>query len=197
MADSTAECTTSHFFHGWVANLGAPHTIITDQGPQWESQAWTDLLLFLGTSRERTMAYHPQSNGMNIRSTVKKDLQHTPAELVYGEDLRLPSQYTPALETHSELSFMPTLRQAMLVFTPKLLPWFPAASLAYQHPTLKSADKVFLCVDVRNCSLAPKYTCPHQDIEDSGAFTATRHHNQKEFHTTPVGSDFNPEGTVL
>ncbi|XP_076045747.1 uncharacterized protein LOC143027989 [Oratosquilla oratoria] len=98
---------------------------------------------------------------LNIRSTVKEDLQLTPAELVYGEDLRLPSQYTPALNTHSELAFMPALRQAMRAFTPQP-PKPPAASATYHHPTLMSADNVFLRVDARTGSLAPRYTGPHQ-----------------------------------
>ncbi|XP_076063402.1 uncharacterized protein LOC143038268 [Oratosquilla oratoria] len=98
---------------------------------------------------------------LNIRSTVREDLQLTPAELVYGKDLRLPSQYTPALDTHSELAFMPALRQAMRAFTPQ--PPKPlAASATYHHPTLMSADNVFLRVDARTGSLAPRYTGPHQ-----------------------------------
>ncbi|XP_076046937.1 uncharacterized protein LOC143028545 [Oratosquilla oratoria] len=191
MADNTAECTAFHFLLGWVANLGAPHMIIMDQGPQWDSKAWTDLLLFLGTSRQRTTAYHPQANNMvehfhrrlkealhaqphpvswadalpivllNILSTVKEDLQLTPAELVYGKDLRLPSQYMPALDMHSELAFMAALRQAMRVFTPQP-PKPPAASTTYQHPMLMSADKVFFRVDARTGSLVPKYSGPRQ-----------------------------------
>ncbi|MPC41934.1 Retrovirus-related Pol polyprotein [Portunus trituberculatus] len=58
MPDSTAEYTAAHFLLGWVSNFGAPVTIIAGQGVQFK------LMAFLGTSRQRTTAYHPQANGM-------------------------------------------------------------------------------------------------------------------------------------
>ena len=147
MPDSTAECVARHFLSSWVARFGAPHTIITDQGVQFESRAWQDVLSCLGTRRQRTTAYHPQSNGMverfhrrlkealraqphpahwvdalpivllALRSTDKEDLGHAPAELVYGEDLRLPGQFTSPVDDDHTLSFLPALRHAANVIT--------------------------------------------------------------------------------
>ncbi|XP_045126541.1 proline-rich extensin-like protein EPR1 [Portunus trituberculatus] len=160
MPDSTAECTAAHFLSGWVLNFGAPFTIITDhQGVQFESHAWGELMAFLGTSRQRTTAYHPQANGMverfhrrlkeairallhpsgwvdallvillTWRATEKEDLHHTPAELVYRENLRLPGQFAaPGPPTGHALAFPPVLRQAManLRPTPPRPTHFPA-----------------------------------------------------------------------
>ena len=39
--DMTAETTAYHFLAGWVARFGAPQVIITDQGTQFESRAWS------------------------------------------------------------------------------------------------------------------------------------------------------------
>ena len=79
--------------------------------------------LFLGTKQITTTSYHPQSNGiveivhqrlkdalrmqqnpnnwsnnlplvlLSIRSSIKEDLDCSPAELVYGETLRLPQEF--------------------------------------------------------------------------------------------------------
>ncbi|KAK4327098.1 hypothetical protein Pmani_002410 [Petrolisthes manimaculis] len=130
--------TARHFLHAWVANFGPPSIIVTDQGTQFTSRAWHDLLRLLGTSHSKTTAYHPCSNGMverlhrrlkeafraiqqwadalplillTIRETVKEDLHYSPAELVYGEDLRLPGQVPVALNDTSYLSFLPALKE--------------------------------------------------------------------------------------
>lgn len=47
--DMRAETTAYHFLAGWVAHFGAPRVIITDQGTQFESGAWSVLLKFLGS----------------------------------------------------------------------------------------------------------------------------------------------------
>ena len=191
MPDSTSECTAAHFLSGWVAHYGAPVTIITDRGVQFESQAWGELLAFLGTARQRTTAYHPQSNGMverfhrrlkealrtlphptswvdalpiillTLRATEKEDIQHTPAELVYGEDLRLPGQFvTQAVGGHS-LSFLPVLRQAMASFQPT--PPRPPPSRPTHFPAdLLTAKSVFLKAGAHSGPLAPPYTGPYQ-----------------------------------
>ncbi|KAG5322117.1 POL4 protein, partial [Pseudoatta argentina] len=52
------------FYDNWVANFGAPKTVTTDQGSQFEAQLFTALLQLIGCQRIRTMAYHPTSNGM-------------------------------------------------------------------------------------------------------------------------------------
>ena len=148
MSDITAETVAHHFLFGWVARLGVPHIIITDRGAQFESHVWHKLLQFLGAKRQRTTAYHPQSNGkverfhrqlkqairaqahpyrwaeilplvmLSIRSTPKEDLHCAPAELVYGETLRLPGEFVPDEGGEGPESFLPALRQAMARLRP-------------------------------------------------------------------------------
>ena len=110
------------FITHWVALFGAPSTITTDRGRQFESHLFHALATQLGTTRIRTMAYHPVSNGLverlhrqlksslmthdgprwtetlplvllGIRTAVKADLGCPTAELVYGTTLRLPGQF--------------------------------------------------------------------------------------------------------
>lgn len=190
MPDITAETTARHFLSGWVAQFGAPVVIITDQGPQFESQAWRELLTFLGTRRQRTTAYHPQANGMverfhrrlkealramhqpaqwmdalpiillTLRATEKEDLHHSPAELVYGEDLRLPGQYTPPGACLPSLGFLPALKQAMASIAP-VLPRQPPPRPTYFPPGLHTAPTALLRTDAHRTPLQPPYTGPY------------------------------------
>ncbi len=119
----TAESVAQAFISGWIARFGAPSTIITDRGRQFESNLWKALTDLLGVKRARTTAYHPQSNGMverfhrqlkaalkartnpsswvdslplillGIRTALKEDAQSTAAEMVYGTTLRLPGEF--------------------------------------------------------------------------------------------------------
>lgn len=122
IADITAETVASAFLYHWVARFGVPSTITTDRGRQFESALFTATSQLMGTSRIRTTAYHPMSNGMverfhrqlkaaltateehnwvealplvllGIRSTLKEDIGCSAAELVYGTTLRLPGEF--------------------------------------------------------------------------------------------------------
>ena len=52
------------FIDGWISRFGAPETVTTDQGSQFESRLFASLLSMTGSHRIRTTAYHPSSNGM-------------------------------------------------------------------------------------------------------------------------------------
>lgn len=52
------------FLYHWVAHFGVPSTVMTDRGRQFESALFASITRLIGTSRIRTTAYHPQSNGM-------------------------------------------------------------------------------------------------------------------------------------
>ena len=64
MADATADSCAHALLSGWVSRFGVPLTIISDQGSQFESDLWRELMHLLGTTRHRTTAYHPQANGL-------------------------------------------------------------------------------------------------------------------------------------
>lgn len=103
----------------------------------------------LGTQHIRTTAFHPQANGMierlhrvlkaamkskdttnwsaelplimlGIRSTFKEDIQSTPAELVYGRTLRLPSEFfTETKPIDNETEFIQQFRHSMNNIRPR------------------------------------------------------------------------------
>nr|VZI17986.1 unnamed protein product [Spirometra erinaceieuropaei] len=59
-----AEIIVKAFVSRWVAMFGAPSTVTTDRGAQFESAPFQTLLNFLGCTRIRTTAFHPAANGM-------------------------------------------------------------------------------------------------------------------------------------
>nr|VZI41349.1 unnamed protein product [Spirometra erinaceieuropaei] len=106
----------------WVAIFGAPSTITTDRGVQFQSNLFQSFLSFLGCTRIRTTAYHPAANEMverfhrqlkaslraaadlenrtdrlplvllGIRSALKPGLDCSAADLMFGATVRLPGE---------------------------------------------------------------------------------------------------------
>ncbi|BHF85511.1 hypothetical protein SprV_1002867800 [Sparganum proliferum] len=64
LPNTQAEPIVKAFVSHWVAMFGAPSTVTTDRGAQFESALFQTLLNFLGCTRIRTTAYHPAVNGM-------------------------------------------------------------------------------------------------------------------------------------
>lgn len=120
MTNMTAETGALTFASGWIARFGVPSTIATDRGGQFESWLWASLLQLLGCKHLQATAYHPMVNGiierfhhqlkgelrahtssshwtevlplvlLGIQTSLKRDLQCSVAELVYGTTLRVP-----------------------------------------------------------------------------------------------------------
>lgn len=61
--DIFAETIAKTVYEGWITRFGCPIKITTDQGRQFESNLFAQLMKFLGVNKLRTTPYHPQSNG--------------------------------------------------------------------------------------------------------------------------------------
>ena len=122
LVDTTAETVTQAFISNWVSHFGVPALITTDEGKQFESSLWSQLMKILDTQRTFTTTYHPIANGLverlrrqikaaikclpnpndwisglhwillDIHTAFKEDIGCSSAELVYGTTLRIPGE---------------------------------------------------------------------------------------------------------
>ena len=60
---TAADCARA-LLRSWISRYGTPQDITTDQGPQFTSVLWAELMSSLGIKPLRTTSYHPQCNGM-------------------------------------------------------------------------------------------------------------------------------------
>lgn len=58
--DTSADTIISAFYSTWVARFGAPSTITTDRGSQFESRLFHSLIHLIGSRKIHITAYHPR-----------------------------------------------------------------------------------------------------------------------------------------
>lgn len=62
--DITAETVAETIYKHWIVRFGCPSTLTSDQGRQFESQLFNNLMKIMGITKNRTTPYHPVSNGI-------------------------------------------------------------------------------------------------------------------------------------
>lgn len=207
---ATAESIAKAFLAHWISRFGIPTSVTTNQGRQFESFLWRDFMRLLGIERIRSTCFHPISNGLverlhrqlkaslacqpqperwtealplvmlGIRSAVKKDLQCTTAELVYGSPLRLPGQFfsTSSSTLADPSSYLARLRSCATS-------WRPATSRPVQVHSfipkdLSSCTHVFVRHDAHRSSLQPKYDGPFPVLLRKEKFFTIQRPSRKE-----------------
>ncbi|GBO41869.1 Transposon Ty3-G Gag-Pol polyprotein [Araneus ventricosus] len=190
--DMTAETTAHALVHGWISRFGTPLTITTDQGRYFESTLFRELTNMIGSHRIHSASYHPQSNGMierlhrhlksslmahenlkwtetlpvvllGLRTAIKRDLNATSSQLVYGTTLRLPSDLLRD-DSIVNSTATPTYVSNLILMMRKLNPTNPTYhgnDTFFVNPSLKSCSHVFLRIDKVRPPLTPPYSGPH------------------------------------
>lgn len=192
--DITTSTIVTEFISQYVARYGVPLTLTTDRGSQFESKFFNELSKWLGVKHASTTAYHPQGNGMverlhrqlkaalmargksnswsenipfvllGIRTEIKEDLKCTSAELVYGQNLRLPSDLvvsnSESIPSASEI--LSKLRE----FSQNIKPVDTRQSNAsgFVPEALETCTYVFVRVDKVRPGLTPPYEGPYRVV---------------------------------
>lgn len=151
MYDQEARTVARAFYSTWSSRFGTPLRVTTDQGRQFESYLFKELNNLTGTTHFWTTAYHPSASGMiesphrqvkaaikchnhsrwtkmlpsvilGVRSAWKEDLQSTAAQMLYGQQLRLPGEFLSSTATstahETQTAFVQTLREHMRTLRP-------------------------------------------------------------------------------
>lgn len=158
------------FYNIGISRYGVPEKVTSDQGRQFESDMFVSFTNLLGIKHIRTTPYYPQSNGkierfhrtlkQSIRAHEKTDWVSTlptvllglryalkgndsisPAEMVYGQALRLPGEFFVSDDavTLSTNTFSTQLKEKIKLITPLIT-------------THNSEKKPFVLSDLRTAS---------------------------------------------
>lgn len=192
MVDITAETVARTLYENWICRFGSPRTITTDQGRQFESALFKALATLMGVQTTRTSPYRPSSNGMiervhrNLkasikcsgkgwvdalptvllgwRTTIKEDLEATPAQMLYGTNIRLPGEFLEQSEKRlDQVTFVGQLQNIMTSVRP-----VPASSHALNRififKALNNCTHVFVREDGVRRALQSPYNGPYKVV---------------------------------
>ncbi|GBL79713.1 Transposon Ty3-I Gag-Pol polyprotein [Araneus ventricosus] len=165
----SADTVARAFYSNWIARFGTPHKLITDRGTQFRSETLQTLSKICGIKLQHTTAYHPACNGkverlhrtlktalkahnnlswidtlptvlLGLRTAIQEDNNHSIAQIVCGESLRLPGEFfsEPSIRTASE-GFANNLQKQMETVGPRTT-------------RRNSSRRIFVNKDLENCS---------------------------------------------
>lgn len=195
ISDTKAETVAKAFFLNWISRFGIPLKLTTDRGAQFESELFTELNKLLGTRKIHTTSNHPQANGiierwhrtfknaikchatyrwmevlptilMGLRSVILENLNTSPAELVYGVNLRLPYHFFHEVKVNVKAD--PSTFVERLKFIMNKLKPVPASNhdkqAVFVSKDMKTCTHVFIRHDAVKKSLQSNYDGPFEVI---------------------------------
>lgn len=191
--DIEASTICKTFVDHWIARYGAPETLTSDQGSQFESQLFSALMQLTGCQRIHTTAYHPCANGLierwhrslkaaimchktkdwaRVLSTVLLGLRSnvldsgaSPAEYLYGTTLRIPGEFVLTDDfTANPQIFLEEFREHMRAVKPVPVE-HRHKKRVFVHKDLNTCSHVWLRVNGVKKALEPPYTGPHKVVK--------------------------------
>lgn len=198
--DRKAETVAFGLICGWFSRFGLPFKITTDRGGEFQSDLFRQLNNMLGVNHFRTTSYHPQANGLierfhrtlktalkckqnfnwshelplillGLRSPYKPDIDATPAEMVYGKPLRLPSEFfiesSPSTNEHE---FIKHFRQTMSKLRPVPTSFHGNNNKFFIQKQLNDSTHVFVRDDRIRGSLERPYIGPFKVLKRNNKY---------------------------
>jgi cleavage and polyadenylation specificity factor subunit 1 len=203
----SADTVAKAFYSNWIARFGIPLHLITDRGAQFSSDIFKTLSRICGIKLSHTTAYHPQCNGkverlhrsiksalkahnniswsdtlptvlLGLRTAIRDDTNYTIAEMVYGENIKLPGEFFESKINHTlPTTFLTNLQKCMQLIRPRE-PQQKGIPKIFVHKDLRSTSHVFLRIDRVRKQLEPPYEGPFPVIHRSPKYFTIRIKNK-------------------
>lgn len=194
LKDTSSETVISALTNNWLSRYGIPVSIASDNQSTFTSHNWNAFLELLGIKPIHTSPYHPQSNGiierfirtlktalkaadikdwlqnlpwvlLLLRASPKEDLDISPGEILYGQNLRLPGEFFNDQPIDASASlFAKQLKRHMdttKYFFTKSWP----TNTPFVSDNLRSADYVFVRDDSHSLTIKPAYKGPYKVLK--------------------------------
>lgn len=185
LADTVARA----FYSNWISRFGTPCRLVTDRGSQFGSEVFQTLSRICGIKLQHTTAYHPQANGkverlhrslkaaitahgspawsetlptilLGLRTAIQSDSNHTIAQMVYGQNIRLPGEFFQETKiTTAPETFANQLQKTMEFLRPRTVPKKHTQKI-FIPKDLKNTSHVFVRKDRVKKQLEPPYDGP-------------------------------------
>lgn len=112
LPDEQAVTVAEVFTSEWVCRFGAPQTLHSDQGTNFESQVFQKMCELLGIEKTRTTSFRPQSDGQveRFNATLQNILATTAERCHWDWDIMIPYAVMAYRATkHSSTGFTPNM----------------------------------------------------------------------------------------
>lgn len=197
MIDQTAATVAKTIIETWVSRFGCPAKITVDRGGQFKSELFNQLNMAIGCKHFRTTSYHPQSNGiierwhrtlkaslmcqqtaswayslptvlLGLRTVHKDDIDASPAEMLYGQTLRLPAELFDEIKINpkpnNENDFISNFRESMRQIKPTTTAHH-SKEKPFVHKSLADSKYVFIRNDKVKSPLTAPFDGPYKVLE--------------------------------
>ena len=218
----------------WISKYGIPETIVTDNASNFTSNLFSEISRSLAIDLKHTTTYNPECNGiierchrtlktalttrcigkdwsrqlqwvlLGLRTTPHAALGASPAEVLYGKNLRIPADLLPSEDT---LDTITSTNNFISQFLPTKLTYKPDKKPVNIPSNLLKSNFVFERIDHHKYPLSFSYEGPYPVLDfNDKVVTVSKNNKQqkisidriKPFTPFPISDDpadlTNPRG---